>query len=322
MRFAHRLVFAVFALACAVGSHAQAYPDKPVRVIVPFAAGSGSDVGIRLLADYLSRNSSQGFVVENRPGAGGNLGMAAGAKSAANGYTLITGGLGSNALNQFMYTPAEMGFDPEKDLEPIVLMAKLPLMLAVAPNSPYTSVAALVAAAKARPGTLNVSVTATAARLVVELFGKTTGAPLTVVNYKSSGQAISDVIGGNVQVAVDTVASLRPLVAAGRLKPIAVTSLKATDMLPGVPSVAEQGVNDFEVVGWISLYGPRGMPREAVTYVNGQINKALALPETRKRFQDLGFDAAGGTPQELSSFEIAERNKWGPIIKAAGITAN
>ena len=322
MKVTHKLLIAALALAAMSGAQAQSYPNKPVKVIVPFGAGSGSDVGIRVLADYLSKTSGQSFVVENRPGAGGNLGMAVGAKSPTDGYTVVTGGLGSNALNQFMYTPAEMGFDPEKDLEPVILMAKLPLMLAAAPNSPYSTVPQLVAALKAKPGSVNVSVTATAARLIVELFGKTTGTPLTVVNYKASAQATTDVMGGLVQVAADTVVGLRPLVTSGKLKAVAVTSLKATELLPGVPSVAEQGIKDFEVVGWISLYGPRGMQREAVTYLNGGLNKALAQADTRKKFLELGFDAAGGTPQELTSYEVAERNKWGPIIKAAGITAN
>ena len=322
MKFIASLLVTGLALGASSGIQAQSYPNKPVKVIVPFGAGSGSDVGIRVLTDYLSKNSGQNFVVENRPGAGGNLGMAVGAKSPADGYTVVTGGLGSNALNQFMYTQAEMGFDPEKDLEPVILMAKLPLMLAVAPSSPYSTVPQLVAALKAKPGSINVSVTATAARLIVELFGKTTGTPLTVVNYKSSAQATIDVMSGLVQVAADTVVGLRSQVTSGRLKAAAVTSLKATELLPGVPSVAEQGIKDFEVVGWISLYGPRGMQREAVTYLNSQLNKALVQAETRKKFLELGFDAAGGTPQDLTSYEVSERNKWGPIIKAAGITAN
>ena len=313
---------ATMTLGIASGVRAQPYPSKPVRVIVPFGAGSGSDVGIRVLAESLSRNSGQSFLVENRPGAGGNIGMAAGAKASPDGYTLVTGGLGSNALNQFLYTPEQMGFDPVRDLEPIILMARLPLMIAVSPSVAANTVQELVAAAKAKPGTINAAVTATAARLVVELFSKTTGASLTPIAYKSSAQATTDVMSGLVSVSVDTIVGLRPHVASGRLKAVAVTSRRTSELLPNVTSVAEQGVQDFEMVGWISLYGPRGIPREAVNFVNAELNKTLALPETRKRFLELGFEAASGTPQDLTNFEISERKRWGPLIKSANITAD
>lgn len=302
-------------------AQAQTYPAKPVRVIVPFAAGSGSDVGIRVLVEYLSKNSGQGFVVENRPGAGGNLGMAAGAKAAPDGYTLVTGGLGSNVLNQFMYSPEQMGFDPVRDLEPIIIMGRLPLMMAASPSFPAGNISELVAAAKAKPGSINAAYTATAARLVLELFGRTTGAPITLVPYKAGAQALTDVMSGIVGITADTVVSLRPHIASGRLKPIAVTTRRSTELLPNVNSVAEQGYPDFEIVGWISLYGPKGIPRDAVTYVNGALNKALALPETRRRFAELGFEPGSGTPQDLTNYEISERNKWGPLIKSANITA-
>lgn len=321
MKIVKQLLSAAMALGIASAVWAQPYPNKPVRVIVPFGAGSGSDVGIRVLAEHLSRASGQNFLVENRPGAGGNIGLAAGAKAAPDGYTLVTGGLGSNALNQFLYKPEQMGFDPVSDLEPIILMAKLPLMIAVSPSFAPNTIPEVVAAAKARPGTINAAVTATAARLVVELFNRTTGASLFPVAYKSGAQAMTDAMSGAVPVSVDTVVSLRPHVASGRLKAIAVTSRKTSELLPNVRSVAEQGVQDFEVVGWISLYGPKGTPREAVNYLNAELNKALALPATRKRFLELGFEAGSGTPQDLTNYEISERKRWGPLIKSANITA-
>ena len=151
---------------------------------------------------------------------------------------------------------------------------------------------------------------------------KTTGASLTPIAYKSSAQATTDVMSGLVSVSVDTIVGLRPHVASGRLKAVAVTSRRTSELLPNVTSVAEQGVQDFEMVGWISLYGPRGIPREAVNFVNAELNKTLALPETRKRFLELGFEAASGTPQDLTNFEISERKRWGPLIKSANITAD
>ena len=315
-------VVAVIVLCVSSATWAQPYPNKPVRIIVPFGAGSGSDVGIRVLAENLTRSSGQTFLVENRPGASGNLGMAAGAKAAPDGYTLVTGGLGVNAMNQFMFPPEQMGFDPIKDLEPIVLMAKLPFMIAVSPTFAPNNVQELIAAIKAKPGTINAAVTQSTSRMLMELFGKTTGAVLFPVPYKAAGTAMTDVISGTVSVAMETIAALRAHVSAGRLKPIAVTSRRTSELMPNVTSVAEQGVPDFEFVGWISLYGPKGMPRDAVNFVNADLNKALLLPDTRKRFLDLGFEPSGGTAQDLLNFENSERTRWGPIIKSAGITAN
>lgn len=310
----------ILALAVASPASAQPYPSRPVRVIVPFSAGSGSDVGIRVLAEYLAQTSGQSFVVDNRPGADGNVGLAAAAKAPADGYTIVTGGLGSNVLNQFLYKPEQMGFDPVKDLEPVILMGRLPFLIAASPSFAPNSVPELIVAAKAKPGTINVAVTAAAARLFVELFGKSTGASLFAVNYKAGAQALTDVMSGLVPVTVNTIVSLRPQVASGRLKAIAVTSRRTSELMPKVTSIAEQGVQDFEMVGWISLYGPAGMPREAVNYLNATLNKALALPATRKRFLELGFEPGSGTPQDLRGYEMAERNRWGPLVKSARIS--
>ena len=315
-------VFAGLALCISSATWAQAYPNKPVRIIVPFGAGSGSDVGIRVLAEAMTKNAGQTFLVENRPGANGNIGVAAGAKANPDGYTLVSGGLGVNVMNQFMFPPEQMGFDPNKDLEPVILMAKLPFLIAVSPGFAPNNVQELVAAIKAKPGSVTVAVTQSTSRMLVELFGKTTGAALFPIPYKAAGPAMTDVISGTVSVAVETIAALRPHVASGRVKPIAVTSRRTSELLPNVTSVTEQGVPDFEFVGWISLYGPKGMPREAVTFVNAELNKALLLADTRKRFLDLGFEPSGGTPQDLIDFESSEARRWGPIIKSANITAN
>jgi len=300
---------------------AQAFPNKPVRIIVPFGAGSGSDVGVRLLTEAMAKSLGQSFVVENRPGASGNLGLAAGAKSPADGYTYVSGGLGVNAMNQFMMSIERMGFDPEKDLEPVILVAKLPFLIAATPSFGPSNVKELIAAIKAKPDSVNVAITQTSTRILAEFFNRTTGAPLFLVPYKAAGTAMSDVVGGTVNIAIETIAALRPHVAGGRLKPIAVTSRRTSELLPGVSSVAEQGFPDFEYVGWTSMYGPRGIPREAVTLINAEMNKALALPDIKRRFIDLGFEPGGGTPQDLQAFENAERRRWGPLIKAAGITA-
>lgn len=323
MKLFRQCLVCALAIAVASGVWAQAYPSKPVRIIVPSSAGSGTDVGMRLLAEGLLRPTGQSFVVDNRPGGAGNIGMAAAAKSPADGYTLVTGGLGLTVVNQFLYTTAQMGFDPVKDLEPILLVAKVPYLIAANSSLPASNVQELIAAAKAKPGTLNVALTTTSSRMVYELLTRTAGAPLFPVTYKTTGSAVTDTIGGQTQIVMETIAALRSYLtsAGGRLKPIAVTSRATSELLPNVKSVAEQGVADFEIAGYVSLYGPKGMPREAVNYINAEINKLLLLPETRKRFIDLGLEPGGGTPQDLADLEIAERRKWGPIIKAANITA-
>ena len=327
MKFASRTWIAAMAAAAGVmlapaqPLWAQAFPNKPIRLIIPFGAGSGSDVGVRLLTEAMGKSMGASFVVENRPGASGNLGMAAAAKSPADGYTYVTGGLGVNAMNQFMMSTAQMGFDPEKDLEPVILVAKLPFLFAATPSFGPSNVKELINAIKAKPESVNVAITQTSSRILVEFFNRTTGAPLFLVPYKAAGTAMSDVVGGTVNIAVETIAALRPHVTSGRLKPIAVTSRRTSELLPGVSSVAEQGIADFEYVGWVSMYGPRGTPAEAVNRINAEMNKALSQPDIKRRFIDLGFEPGGGTPADLLNFENSERRRWGPLIKAAGITA-
>ena len=322
MKIFRPYVFFAMALAAASSVWAQAYPSRPVRIIIPSSAGSGTDVGMRLLAEGLLKPTGQSFVIDNRPGGAGNIGMAQGAKSPADGYTLVTGGFGLTVVNQFIYTAAQMGFEPVKDLEPILLVAKVPYLIAASPSLPANNVQELIAAAKAKPGTVNVALTTTSSRMVYELLTRSASATMFPITYKTTGGAVTDTIGGQTQIVLETIAALRSSLTSsgGRLKPIAVTSRASTELLPNVKSVAEQGVADFELSGYVSLYGPKGMPREAVNYINAELNKLLRLPDIRKRFIDLGLEPGGGTPQELADFEEAERRKWGPIIKAAKIT--
>jgi tripartite-type tricarboxylate transporter receptor subunit TctC len=308
-------------LGLAQSAWSQAYPSAPVRMIVAFGPGSGTDVIARYLADALSRRMNQSFVVENRVGASGNIGMSAGAKSNADGYTLVLGGLGVNAMNQFLFPAGTLGFDPEKDFETVILVAKLPFLLAVSPSFPANSFAELVAMAKAKPGSVNTAITTTTSRMVMEEINKYAGIQLFPVAYKAPATAIVDVIAGRVQVSIETAASLRPHVASGNLKPLALTSKTSSDVLPGVKAAAEQGLPNFEFVGWVSMYMPKGAPRAAINTINAEINKILALPETKKRFLELGMEAGSGSPQDMADFERSERNRWGPVIKAANLKA-
>ena len=307
----------LLALLWSCASVAQSYPTKPVRIIVPYQAGQGTDVVARYLADQLSRTTGQRFYVENKPGAGGNIGAEQAAHSEAAGYTIFMGTNATQTMNEFMY--ASLGFAPDKDFAPIILVGKLPILISANPSFAGNSVADLVAAAKATPDKVDVALPSTTARIVFEFLKEKTGAPLFAVPYKGSATAMTDVLGGQVPLIIDTVTALRSQIADGKLKALGITALKATELMPGVKPIAEQGVPDFEVTAWNAFYAPRDTSQPIINFLNGELAKALALPETRKRLLELGFDPAGGTPADLARFEAQERLKWGPVIKATGL---
>lgn len=307
-------LLAVGGTACA-----QSYPSKPVKIIVAYQAGQGTDVATRHFADQLSRALGQNFFVENRPGAGGNIGTEAAAKSTPDGYSLIMGTVATHSMNQHMY-PA-LGYDAEKDFEPVILTGMLPMVISANPAFPANSIADLIAAAKAAPDTLNIALPSTTARIVYELFKQRSGAPVFGVVYKGSATAMTEVMGGQLPLTIDTVTATRALAASGKLKPLAITTLKSSELLPGVKSVAEQGLPGFEVTAWNALYAPKGTPKAIIDQLNAEMVKIIAQPETRTRLLQLGFEPASGTPQQLADFGRAEREKWGVLIKAAGIRA-
>jgi tripartite-type tricarboxylate transporter receptor subunit TctC len=298
-------------------AQAQTYPNKTVKIIVPYQAGQGTDVATRYFADQLTKALGQTFYVDNKPGAGGNIGTEAAAHSPADGYTLLMGTNGTQTMNEFLY--ASPGFDPAKDFTPIMLVGLLPMVVAANPSFAANSVAELVAAAKAKPDKVDVALPSTTARLVFELLKERTGAPLFGVPYKGSATAITEVMGGQVQTMVDTVTALRGHVTSGKLKALGITTLKPSELLPGVKPVAEQGVPGFETTGWIALYAPRGTPESTIAILSKELTRILAEPETRQRLLQIGLDPVGGTPASLAEFEKKERAKWGPVIKAAGL---
>ncbi|MCV0441072.1 MAG: tripartite tricarboxylate transporter substrate binding protein [Hydrogenophaga sp.] len=299
-------------------AQAQAYPNKPVRILVAYSAGQGTDIATRYLAEQISKDIGQPIVIDNRPGAGGNLGTDLAAQAEADGYTLTMGTNATHALNQFLYS--KLPFDAEKAFEPIALVGTFPMVVAVNTGSSLTSISDLLAVARKNSREADVALPSTTARLVLELLKSSSGAPLFGVPYKGSGNAMTDVLGGQVPVIVDTPTALKTQLAAGKVRALAVTSGKPSGLAPGVKPVAEQGVAGFEVVAWNALYAPKGTPAPVISFWNAAMNKALARPETRQRLLELGFDPAGGTPAQLSEFAKAERQKWQPIIKAAGIT--
>jgi tripartite-type tricarboxylate transporter receptor subunit TctC len=319
MGYIRRIAAMLAVMAFATLAAAQGYPTKPVRVIVAYPPGQGTDVVTRYIADRLAKDLGQAFFVENKPGAGANIGTEAAARATPDGYTLTMGTNATHGTNQFLYD--NLTFDAEKDFEPIILVGSFPMVIAANPSFPGNTVTDVLAAAKANPKSADIALPSTTARIVMELLqaqGKTT---LTGIPYKGSGAATAEVMGGQLPLIIDTVTAARPHIAGGKLKAIAVTSQGETALLPGVKTVAEQGIPGFEVVAWNALYAPKGTPKEIVALLNKEINRILAEPETKQKLKDLGFDARGGSVQALADFGSSERRKWGPLIKNAGIKA-
>ncbi|WP_144640836.1 Bug family tripartite tricarboxylate transporter substrate binding protein [Bordetella genomosp. 13] len=317
-----RIMSAALSLAALIGASplaAAAYPEKPVRIVVAYQAGQGTDVATRYMAEKLSAKLGQPFIVENRGGAGGNIGTDVVARAEPDGYTLTMGTNATHALNEFLYP--QLTFDAKKDFAPIALVATFPMALMVAADSKMKSVGDLLEAARRGKGAADVGMPSTTAQLVLELMKEQTKAPLFGVPYKGSPTAVNDVMGGQIPVLIDTVAVARAQVAGGKLRALAVTSQGPTDLLPGVPSVAQQGVPDFEVIAWNALFAPKGTPRAVVDRLNQAVNQILQEPETRARLLQLGYEPAGGSAKDLAEFAEQERAKWGPIIRKAGIRA-
>ncbi|MBO9357654.1 tripartite tricarboxylate transporter substrate binding protein [Bordetella petrii] len=309
----------VLAAAVAPVSAQQTYPDKPVKIVVAYTAGQGTDVASRYMAEQLTQLLGQTFYVENRGGAGGNIGTDIAARAAPDGYTLTMGTNATHVLNQFLYPT--MTYDAERDFVPVALVATFPMALLAGSGSAFNSVGDVLAAARVKKGVADVGMPSTTARLVLELLKEQTGAPLFGVPYKGSSTAMTDVIGKQIPLTIDTVAAARPQVDGGKLKVLGVTSRQPTELLPGAPTVASQGVDGFEVIAWNALYAPKGTPPDVVARLNQAVNQILRQPATRQRLLQMGYEPAGGSAQDLADFAQAERRKWQPIIKKAGIRA-
>lgn len=306
-------------LAWSIPATAQTtWPERPIRIIVPYAAGQGADVLTRLLTQELAKTLNQPFVVENRAGAGANIGTAVAAKSAPDGYTFLLGTNATHAANEFLYS--NLGFSPSADFEGVAMIGLLPMVISTSsPDFPTNGIPELIARARANPKTLNVGLPSTTASVVLAQFEKVAQAPLFGVKYKSSAQSMTDVLGGQIPLTIDTVTAARAHIASGKLRALGITSLKASEMLPGVKSVAEQGVSGFDVVAWDALFAPRGTPRDVVQKLSEHIQRALQQPETRRKMQEIGIEPLYMGASQLDAFVKDERLKWGGIIKAADI---
>jgi tripartite-type tricarboxylate transporter receptor subunit TctC len=299
-------------------AQAPAWPTKPVRIVVPFAAGGTTDILARAIAQKLTESMGQPFIVDNRPGAAGNIGAELVAKSAPDGYTLLMGTVGTHAINAALYP--KMPYDHVKDFQPVLLVAGVPNVLAVYPGVPANTVQELIAYAKANPGKLNFasSGSGTSIHLSGELFKVATGAQMQHIPYKGSAPALQDLVGGQVQLMFDNLPSALPLIKAGKLRALAVTSAARSPVLPDVPTVAESGLPGFEASSWFGLLAPAGTPAAVVAKINADGNKWLDSPNARENLAAQGAIAAGGTPADFAKHINVETAKWAKVVKESG----
>lgn len=318
MQLSLRSVVAFAAASIVAGAVcAQAWPAKPIRIVVPFPAGGGTDLITREVTNKLA-GSGYTFIVDNKPGSGGNLGVDAASKSPADGYTLVMGQTSNLAINPTLYT--KLPYDPVKNLTPVSLVASAPLVIVVGADSPYKTLADVVAAAKAKPGALNFATSGngTVAHLAAESFQRAAAIKLTHVPYKGAAQGATDVISGQVQLYVSSIPTLIGHIKGGKMRPIAVTSLKRVDDLPQVPTIAESGYQGFDAVTWFGILGPANLPKDVVAKLNTDINKALKDPELHKKLGDQGADIAGSTPEQFAKLIRDDIARWGKIVKESG----
>ena len=319
------LMFRLLAMAivASVGlstAHAQSWPSKPVRLIVPFPPGGTTDIVARSLGVELQKMWGQPVIIENRAGAGGNVGAEAVAKSPNDGYTLLMGTVGTHAINAPLFAQAgnKMPFDPVKDFVPITLAAGVPNVMVVHPKVPVSSVSEFIAYAKANPGKLNMasSGNGTSIHLTGELFKTMTGTYMVHLPYRGSAPAVSDLLAGNTDVMFDNLPSALPHIKAGKLKALAVTSRARSPALPNVPTIEEAAkLNGFDASSWFGLFAPAGTSRTIVDKIQADVAKALAMPEVRERFIAQGAQPSGSTPDQFAAFIRAETDKWTKVVK-------
>ena len=303
--------------ALSVPAGAQSWPDKQVNFIVPFSAGGTTDLFGRLLANHMQQKFGKPFIVENRAGAGGNLGAAAVAKSAPDGYTFLVGTVSTHAINPFLYS--KLPYDTAKDFQPVSLIARLPNILVVHPSLPVNNVAELIAHLKANPDKLSYgsSGAGTSIHLAAELFKIKTGTTMTHVPFRSSGDIMNNLTGGHINLAFDNITLAWPQVKAGRLRALAVSSTARSEIAPEVPTVAET-IPGFDATSWHGVFAPAGTPKAIVDAMAAEMKRILELPDVKEKLFEIGAIAAPMTPEEFSKFIDGERTKWAEVVKASG----
>jgi tripartite-type tricarboxylate transporter receptor subunit TctC len=293
------------------------YPTKPIRLIVPYPPGGSTDIAARVVGEQIAQSLGQRFVVDNRPGAGGNIGMQLAATSDPDGYTLVVGTT-AHAINMTLFK--DLSYDTVKDFEPIALLTEVPLMLVVNPSVKAQTVADLIALAKQEPGSLDVASSGNgqSTHLAAELFNAMAGVKMTHIPYKGSAPAITDVVAGHVQLMFDTVMSALPHVQAGKLRALAVTSAKRAPVVPDVPTIAEAALPGYEAIAWNGLFAPVGTPRAIIDQLNAETVKAIQSDKVKEQFASMGATARPTTPGEFASYVRNEVTKWAKVVNESG----
>ncbi len=313
------LCAALTVCATALDCIAQAFPTKPIRIVVPFAPGGANDIIARVVSQRLAEPLGQQVIVDNRGGAGGAVGAELVVRSPADGYTLLLANPGPNAINPVLQPKTP--YDPIKDFSMITLMAVSPQVLVIHPSMPVRSARDLVALAKARPGQINYGSSGIGAitHLAMEFFKARTKTDMVHIPYQGANLSLTGLIGGQVSTMFAALGSVTNMLGSGKIKAIGVAANQRTPLLPEIPTIAESGIKDFEVVNWFGILGPANMPRPVVDRLNAAIIRVVQAPDTKERFSSLGFEARGGTPEELERHIKAEITRWSSVIKSQGI---
>ena len=317
-RLALSVLLSTLAIASGSSIAQTDYPNKPIRLIVPFPAGGGTDIYARLIANKLTERLKWVVVVDNKPGAGGNIGVDAAAKSPPDGYTIVIGQTSNLTISPTLYK--KLPYDPQKDLTPIVLVADSALALVVPAASPYKTVKEIVSAAKQKPEDISLGFpgNGTVAHLSSVMFQSASGAKFQNVPYKGAAQALTDLMGSSIQSYMASATTVIGHVKGGKLRALAVTGKNRIESLPGVPTIEESGYPGFDAVTWFGLLAPAGTPAAVVDRINTEVNKILVLPEVKEKIAAEGGGPIGGTPQEFARLLTTETPKWARLVKESG----
>ena len=316
-RLLRPLLAATLALSSAFAA-AQAYPLKPVRLIVPYAPGGATDIIARAAAIELSKTLGQAVTVDNRAGAGGNLGAEMAARATPDGYTMVMSASSLHGITPFLYS--KLTYDPNKDLVPVIVLASFANVLVVNPGVSAGSVKELTALAKAQPGKLTCASSGSGSTIHMscEMYKNMLGLDITHIPYKGSGPAVTDLMGGQVNLMFDNIPSAISHIRSGKLRALATTGPRRAVALPDLPTMIESGVAGYESTAWFGLAMPAGTPRDIIARMNAEGQKATRAPEFIKRMTDLGYEIVGGTPEQMAVMIQDEIKRWGPIVKASG----
>jgi tripartite-type tricarboxylate transporter receptor subunit TctC len=301
------------------GARADQWPARPVKLVVPFAAGGTTDILAWVVAAKISEEFGQQFVVENKAGAGGNIAADSVAKADPDGYTFIVGTPGTHAINQFVFK--NMPYDQIRDIAPVIIIARVPNLCSVTNSLPVKSVAELIAYAKSKPGELFYGTPGlgSTAHVSTELFKSMSGVDITHVTYKGSAPALTDLIAGRVHLMIDNLPAAQPFAESGAIRPLAVSTATRWSLLPDLPTITEAGLPGYEAASWFTIGAPAKTPKAIIDRLNASVDKFLKSEDGIARLRKLGAEPAGGSPEDMQRYVLAETEKWGKVAKFAGI---